>query len=135
MGGFLHCRRDRSGRGAQQPASFHVGCTCSQLTSLIVRPRAPFRRHSTPVFTLTNCRSIDTTKLKLRSTLGVLHRGGFRLGRVNSRIEEWGGSRKVSGLFSYPHTPSKNPPPILGMQAYIACARLKCGFDGGAIGS
>jgi len=30
------------------------------------------------------------------------------------------GSRKVGGRFSYPHTPSKNPPPISGTQAYIA---------------
>ncbi len=33
---------------------------------------------------------------------------------------EGGGSRKVSGRSSYPHTPTKNPPLILGMQAYIA---------------
>jgi hypothetical protein len=40
---------------------------------------------------------------------------GFANGSVGG-----GGSRKVSGLFSYPHTCSKNPPPISGMQAYIA---------------
>src|SRR5919112_2788431 len=106
MGGFLHHRRDWSGRGTQQPASFHVGCTCPQLRSLIVRPRAPFRRHSTPVFTLTNCRSVDTTQLKMRSTLEVLPRGGPRLARANSLIEEWGGSQKECCRF-YCRTPRR----------------------------
>src|SRR3712207_4547397 len=32
MGGFLHYRGDRSGRGAQQPSSFHVGRPCPELT-------------------------------------------------------------------------------------------------------
>jgi hypothetical protein len=31
-----------------------------------------------------------------------------------------GGSRKVGGRFSNLHTPSKNPPSISGIQAYIA---------------
>src|SRR5215211_7221582 len=57
----------------------------------------------------------------MRSTLEILHRGGLRLARVNSRIEEWGRSRKVRSRFSRLHTPSKNPRPISRMQAYIAC--------------
>src|SRR5215208_4605976 len=32
MGGFLHYRGDRSGRGAQRPSSLHIRCPCHKLT-------------------------------------------------------------------------------------------------------
>jgi hypothetical protein len=70
------------------------------LRSLIVRPRVPFRRHSTPVVTLTRCWCVDTTQLKMRSTLEVLPRGGLRLARVSLRIEEGSRSPKVRSRFS-----------------------------------
>jgi hypothetical protein len=36
------------------------------------------------------------------------------------RVTRWGGSRKLAVALLSTHIPSKNPPPISGMQAYIA---------------
>jgi hypothetical protein len=44
-----------------------------------------------------------------------------------------GGSRKLAVALLGAHTPSKNPPPISGIQAYIALGRLGAGL-GGSVG-
>ena len=46
-----------------------------------------------------------------------------------------GRSRKLAVALLGVHTPSKNLAPVSWIQGHIACARLKCGFDGGGIGS
>jgi hypothetical protein len=61
----------------------------------------------------------------LEAVFSILHKLEpiRRLGYVSKgQLANRGGgeSRKVSGRSSNVHTPSKNAPPILGMQAYIA---------------
>ena len=46
-----------------------------------------------------------------------------------------GRSRKLAVALLGVHTPSKNLAPVSWIQGHIACARLKCGFDGEGIGS